>query len=296
MAGETASTRGRATVVAVVAVLLVGTAAAWGLFVYDPAPTDPQRPAFLSAPDEPLPAPTESGPYQVTATMQSNYPDSDRVLRTKVYYPDGSPVVKETTLRDGDGSVVKETTYRRGDREFVMATVDSPSAFDRQVASDEVVQADPASLTYYEVDQETGPAADIEPGQALQGLYLLRYEERGKTTYQGTQVVRYEAVDGWTTSAAIGDGEDAQSVYVRQARGEVLVDADTGAILKADVSGSVIKADKWADVMVEDSYSVTVTYEVDTSVEPPSEPPWVDSLERGNVTATGDELRGPNGR
>lgn len=286
MAGETrASARGRATVVVVV-VMLVATAMAWGLFVYHPAPADPQRPAFLSAPDEPLPPPTETEPYQVTATMQSNYPavDQTRIVRTKVYYPDEAPVVKDTRLSNGEGPVVRQTTYRRGDRRFVMATVDDPSVFDRQVDAENVVQADPASLTYYEVEQSDDAAADIEPGRALQGLYLLRYEKRGTTTYKGTEVVRYEAVNGWTTSTAFGDGDDAESIYVRQASGEVLVDPDTGAIMKADVTGSFIKADDWADVMVEDSYVVTITYEVDTSVDQPSEPPWVDSIRRANRT------------
>ncbi len=293
MAGETrASARGRTTVVVVVVVMLVATVAAWGLFVYDPVPADPQRPAFLAS-DESLPAPTEAEPYQVTATVQSNYPENDRVVRTKVYYPDEAPVVKDTRLSSGDGPVVRRTTYRHGDREFVMATVDSSSAFDRQADAGNVVRADPTALTYYEVEQETDSAADIEPGPALQSLYLLRYEERGEATYRGTEVVRYGAVDGWTSGRTFDEGEGAQSVYVRQASGEVLVDAETGTILKADVSGSFIKAENWADVMVADSYSVTVTYEVDTSVDPPSEPPWVDSL-AGNRTAAGDQVRGPD--
>lgn len=287
-----ASTRGRASVVVVVA-MLIATAVAWGLFVHDPAPNDPQRPAFLSAPDEPLPAPTNSEPYEVTATLKSNYPEVEQtnVVRTKVYYPDGEPVVKDTQLATGEGPVVQRTTYQRGDREYVRATYDDPTAFRQHVDEENVVLSDPASLTYYEVDRTSEVSADIQPRRALEGLYLLRYEKRGETTYKGHEVVRYEAVSGWTTSQSFGDG-DAESIYVRQADGEVLVDEQTGAILKADVTGSFVKADNWADVMTHDSYSVTITYTVDTDVEPPSEPPWVDSLEGVNETAT-DEFNGP---
>ena len=295
MAGSTRVPAGGKTTVVVVVVMLVTTMLAWGLYVHNPAPSDPERPAFLSAPNEPLPPPSDSEAFQATATLRSNYPhvDQTNVVRTKVYYPDEPAIVKDTQLASGYGPVLQQTTFRQGDQGYIRATYNDRAAFDERIDAETVVRVDQTSLTFYEVEQSATVSPGIEPRHALRSLYLLRFEERGHTTYDGHDAIRYEAVNGWTTSEAFDEGDTAKSIYVRQARGEVIVDAQTGAILKADVTGSFIEATNWADVMTHPSYSLTITYDVDTTVEPPSQPPWVDSLKKSNQTVTQNSLSPP---
>lgn len=268
-------------------VLLVTSGLGFGLFVYEPAPETPDRPLFLAEPGEPLPAPNLNESYRVTVKLDSNYPQvsSQRVIRQKEYIPGKTPIVKDSQVTTGNSDVVQYVTYRTGERQYVRKTYNDAAAFERRLENTDFTQVDRTTLTYYAVNQSRDPGDTIRPGQALKALYMLRYERVGETTYKHTEVVKYRAVQGWTTRERLGAGKGDESVYVRQARGFVLVNPDSGAILKAEVSGSVVKANTWADVMTAKSYSVSVVYDVDTGIDDVSKPPWVGELGHTNETA-----------
>lgn len=268
-----------------VAVLVAATAVGWGLFVYQPAPASPERPAFLVGPGEPLPPPTDDS-YRMTVELRSNYPSLDGVVvvRQREYVPGGTPVVVDSQVSSGEGDVLQYVQYRRGATQWTRQTYADREAFEKSISRDDVIRIDRTALTYYTLDTEESAAADINPGAALQGLYMLRYEHRGTATVDGRTVDRYVATTGWTTRERLEPGDGDQSLYVRQAHGEVLVDSATGAIVRANVTGSVIEAESWAGVMTAESHSITIRYEVDTDIDQPGEPPWVDSLSMGNRT------------
>ncbi|MEF8773922.1 MAG: hypothetical protein V5A23_06965 [Halobacteriales archaeon] len=263
---------------AVLLVLVVVAATlGWGLFVHHPAPGDPDRPAFLPSPGEPLAAPAENESYRLTITMESEGLAGE-VVRQRTYVPRRPPVVKDTRLSPG-GEVVQSITYRSGRTRYVRRTYDDAATFREAVTTTNgAVTADQASLTSYRLETATRPAATIEPGPALRGLSLLGYERQGTTTYDGETAIRYEPTSGWVTRPS-RSGDAGQSLYVRQASGFVIVDADTGAIRAADVSGSVVRADSWGGVMTADAFTLDVEFEVETGIEAAvSRPPWVAAL------------------
>lgn len=275
----------RVPVLLVVALAMV-TAGGWALSVHDPAPTTPDRPAFLSAPGEPLPAPAENRSYRVTARSSTQTGlDEATVVRTRQYVPGQRAVVVDSQVVTGDDDVVQSTTYRRGDRQFVRRTFSDADAFRQAIERGPVARLDETSLTAYSVERRTNPPASIRPGEALDELYALRYERVGETIYRGERVVEYEPTAGWATRARLDADADAESVYVRQAEGQVLVDPDDGAILVADVEGAVVRADDWAGVLTGDARSLAVEYRVETDVDRPTRPAWVASF--GRNTSTG---------
>jgi hypothetical protein len=256
---------------------LVVTSLGWGLFVHEPAPSKPEQPSFLSKPGEPLPGPAENQSYQVTVKLESNDPNvPDTVVRQKRYVPGTQPVVKDSQV-SSNGDVVQYVTYRSGTHQYTRRTYEDAKSLRRHVAKREVAKVERASLTSYERDPANRPAAAIRPQRALLGLYMFRYEKRGTTTYQGRTVQKFVPVTGWNTRVDRQTGA-RESLYVRETEGEVLVDPDSGAILKATVSGSVIEANTWNGVMTGDAVSITVHYTVDTDIETVSRPPWVDVL------------------
>lgn len=257
--------------------MLVVSAFGWGLFVHDPAPSSPERPTFLSAPGEPLPAPAENKSYRLTVRMESSDPETgDVVVRKKKYVPGKQAEVKDSLVASG-GEVVQYVTYRSGSLEYTRRTYDDSQTLQQHVNPDDVARVERASLTSYQFDPAISPAADIEPREALQKLYMFSYEFRGTTTYNGHEVKRYVPVSGWTTRVLPESGT-TQSLYVREASGEVLVDADDGAIRKATVEGAVVEADSWGEVMTGDATTVTLSYRVRTGVDDVSRPPWVEAL------------------
>jgi len=270
----------RVPLLLVVALALV-TAGGWALAVHDPAPPAPERPSFLSAPGEPLPAPAENRSYRVTArsTTQTGL-DEATVVRTRQYVPSQRAVVVDSRVVTGDDDVVQSTTYRLGDRQFVRQTFSDAGAFRQAVERGSVARLDEASLTAYSVEHRPDAPAGIRPGEALDELYALRYERVGETTYRGERVVEYEPTTGWTTRSRLDGDPGPESVYVRQAAGRVLVDPDDGAILVADVEGAVVRADDWAGVLTADARSVAVEYRVETGIDRPPRPAWVASFDR----------------
>lgn len=281
--------RGLRVPVLLVVVLAATTAGGWALSGHDPAPTSPERPAFLSAPGEPLPAPAENRSYRMTARARSTTAsglEEATVVRQREYVPGQRVVVVDSQVVTGDDDVVQSTTYRLGDRRFVRRTFADAAAFEAAVDRGSVARLDETSLTTYSVRRDAGESAGIEPGEALTDLYALRYERTGETTYEGQRVVVYEATDGWTTRQRIDGEPDAESLYVRQATGRVLVDPEDGAILLADVEGSVVRADSWADVLTGDARTVSVEYRVETGVERPDRPAWVEPFVEGSRNAT----------
>jgi len=268
--------RGVRVPVLLVVVVAAVTAGGWALSVHDPAPASPERPAFLSAPGEPLPAPVENRSYRVTArSTTATGLDEATVVRQREYVPGQRVVVVDSQVATGDDDVVQSTTYRLGDRRFVRRTFSDAAALEAAVDGGSVARLDETSLTTYAVQRDAEESAGIEPGEALTDLYALRYERAGETTYEGERVVVYEAREGWTTRERLGAGPETESLYVRQATGRVLVDPEDGAILLADVEGSVVRADSWADVLTGDARTVTVEYRVETGVERPDQPTWV---------------------
>lgn len=284
--------RGARAPAVLLAAMLVATALGWGLFVHNPAPERPDRPGFLSAPGESLPAPAENQSYRVTVKMETNDPGAGGlVVRQKEYVPGKHPVVKDSQVAT-NGDVVQYVTYRNGQRRYVRKTYDDARSFQAHAGDPGVTRTDRTSLTHYSRGDARRSAATIDPQRALRTLYMLRYEKRGTTRYQGRTVVRYVPVTGWTTTASLDGSDSVQSVYVRQADGQVLVDPADGAILKANVSGAVIQASNWAGVMTGDARSVSVRYEVDTGIEQVSQPPWVSTLnDSGNVEPSVDGKR-----
>lgn len=263
--------------------MVVVAGVGWGLFVHDPAPAEPNRPAFLSPPGEPLEPPTDNESYRLTARFQSTDPSvNDMVVRQREYVPGRQPVVKDSQVAS-DGEIVQSVTYRTGSRKYTRETFDDARSFRRSLDGERVAAADRTSLTAYELDAAEAPPASIEPKQALEKLYLLGYEKAGQTTVDGETVDRYVPVSGWTTTAR-EDGSGHRTLYVRRAEGEVLVDPEDGAILRSEVSASIIEADTWADVMTGNAYSISVEYEVDTGIEEVRRPPWVRTLNESRDT------------
>lgn len=275
--------RGTRVPAILMATLLVASGMGWGMVVHTPAPEEPQRPAFLSGPGEPLPPPAMNQSYALEVRYETNEPGEEAVIvRQKRYVPGPEPVVQDAQIATGQGAVVQSVSYRSGDRRYTRTTVDDREAFRESVGQPEVVESEPSSMTYYEVETSERSGASIEPRRALEGLYMLRYQRKGETVYEGRTVIRYVPTTGWTTRSRLND-DGTVTLYVRQTRGEVLVDKRTGAILRADVDGSVVQATSWAGVMTKDGRSISVEYEVEMGIDAVEEPPWVDSLENASA-------------
>ena len=270
--------------VTVVAVLVVVSASLWALFLYQPD-AEPADPPF-TVEDPPV-----DGNYRVVGQMQSTS-DSGvyNVESTRTYAP-GDPevtVLRRTMGADGESTFV---SYVRGNRSYNRQTWSNASAFDERRESytwaRDPVRVSNSTQSIYWIDNETDhDETSRSDALSVSPLELLPYERAGTTTYQGRNVVRYEPKTGW-----VGTESGHPQARVTAASGEVLVDAETGTLLYADVDATLTPARTWGEFIFGSELDVSVQYWIETGVDRPDAPPWVDGLDRAASTpenATGE--------
>lgn len=269
----------------VVAALLVGPAAWWGLFVHEPSVSAPDEQPFRMAPGD---APID-GSFRVTASAEGTV-QGERITFERVHtYAVGNPGVSLTYWRlerPGDGRTTVQ--YHEGLAAYTRSTLTNGTRFRSATRPGEtfagaVVVED--ARTVYEAEPTTRtPDATLVPSLPTLLLAELPYERAGTTTYEGRDVVRYVPSSGWMLRD-LSPRSDPRPLRVRSAGGEVLVD-DSGRLLYANVSARTVPADTWGDVLLNDSRSLSVTYRTEFAVERPERPPWVDGLRNrtGNVS------------
>jgi len=270
--------------VAALALLLVGAAAAWGLAVHEPTPatrgTGPLSTAELTPVD---------GSFRAVTSLQRPVSGEQVSLeRTQTYSPEAPLVVTtHTSVADDDG-VLTVVGYRRGTRAYSRTTYPNASQY-RTVADGgldpRVVRTVDSTRTVYRVERETRPLfGAFVGGFARSALAPLPYDRAGTTTYEGVEVVRYVPRPGWARWE-VGPGE-FETYRVRAVEGEVLLAAEDGALLYADVAATLVRGDTWGAVLGNDGARFAVEYRVEPGAERPEAPPWVEAL-RAAVNASG---------
>ncbi len=262
------------------AALLVVLAASLGaLFVYQPDAQTSDPPFAVD--DQPAPV---DGSYRIVGQARVVTERGERYYELSRTYAPGDPAVGTLRLILGgpDDQMVVER-YSRGNRSYVRQRWTDGAAFQRQrerVGDREgVVRTYDWTRTIYEASDDTGGVtASARGGIPVSRLTLLPYERAGNATYEGRDAVRYEPTTGWT-EVRPGPHSDRRTYRVRSASGEVLVDPETGALLSADVEATVVTAETWADVFTEPDLEFDVEYRVETDVERPRVPPWVQGLQ-----------------
>jgi hypothetical protein len=275
--------RVQAVVLAVMLVLAAGTTVA---VTYEPAPERPSDPPFAAAGQS---APVD-GSYRVTATVQFADPggSSTRYEFRRTYAPGDPAVAAEVVGYGSEGRWSTTTTYEQGERSYTRWSWTNETRYEQFRDSADLSgrnYALDATRSVYTTREgsEVGPTRT--PGLVAVTLGSLPYERQGTTTYRGRDAVRYVPTDGWVTfSSSSSPRRDStnRSRHVSDASGEVLVDADTGRLLYADVDAESVRGRTWAAVVTDESVRTSVTYSVATGVDRPAAPPWVDGLRRVN--------------
>ncbi|MFB6296756.1 MAG: hypothetical protein ABEH66_07975 [Halobacteriales archaeon] len=282
-------------VLAVLAVVVVVTGGAAGLFLYHPAPGTPSSAPFATD-DPPVPV---NGSYRVVGQTRATQRGEGTTYaeRTRTYVP-GEPAVALGRWTFGGGA--DRTTvsyYQRGTTEYVRQTWANVSEYrssrehlSNQTRSEgDFFHAVNITRTIYRTEtREKGVDAAPAGSIALSALATLPYERRGTTTYRGREVVRYVPRTGWVTRGTDGN---TLSARVGAASGEMLVDPATGAVLFADVEATTTQADTWGRVLMEPAITLSVEYRVTPGVENPGSPPWIREM-RDAINATADTTRG----
>jgi hypothetical protein len=272
--------RDRRVLAAAVLVMVVLGGAWWGVFVHQPAAETLSATPFETT-DATYPV---DGTYRVVARFRTTVDGNTYSIRgTRTYAPGDPPV---TLVRWTYGGPNGRTTVVRYERNgsFTRQTWTNPSEYrsfrDTHRDDEGFVQAVDATRTVYTADRD-----DVD-GDAVFGAALplstlgqVAYERRGTTTHGGREVVRYVPESGWVTRS-YGLLGDRQTTWVRTASGEVLVDPDDGTVLYADVDATVVDADRWWGALTGLGTGLTVEYEVQSGVERPERPPWVEETQR----------------
>lgn len=276
--------RDRRLQVAALALLLVGAVGAWGLAVHEPAPatrgTSPLSTAELT--------PVEGSFRAVTSLQRPVSGEQVGLERTQTYSPESPLVVTtHTSVADDDG-VLTVIGYRRGTRAYSRTTYPNESQYAAVAGGGldpRIVRRVDSTRTVYRVERETRPLyGAFVGGFARSALAPLPYERGGTTTYEGIEVVRYVPQSGWARWEV---GPDRFETYrVRAVEGEVLLSAEEGALLYADVEATLVRGDTWGDALAGEGARFAVEYRVEPGAERPEAPPWVEAL-RATVNASG---------
>ena len=289
--GITALARNWRVVAAVVLLLVVAAGGWWGLFVHEPAPETPSELPF-EATDTTFPV---DDSYRVVARLHTTVDgETYSITGTRTFVP-GDPSV--TLIRwsyggpDGRTTVVSYERNGSFTRQTWMNAADYRSFRDAYRDSEEFVRAVDATRTVYTADRDGVSAGTVFGTDVpLSMLAQVPYERRGTTGYDGQEVVRYVAEPGWVTRA-YGLLGDRRATWVRTTNGEVLVAPDDGRVLHADVEATVVDAETWWDALTGPGSGMTVRYRVESDVERPEAPPWVEEIEtQGNRTRDGRTL------
>lgn len=265
------ATRARHLVVGcAVAVLLVG---GLGLTVAIPSSVDQQT----DSPDSGLePAFTDAYEVESSVTLSEAGVDEPYQLEGGFGVADGA--VRERAHHDTveDRRIVDRYVDLERDWETARLATDDADLLaawvDAQPESDVVDRFEEDGDHVLLVASETTADAD-ERAEAFYGESTLdtvlaypAYERTAETTVAGRDAVRYEPRDGWYE---VLDGTQPFREYrVSDAEGELVVDAETGTLLAADLSFRVVGAGSYAGYVVErassgDVLSVDVEYSFD---------------------------------
>lgn len=270
----------RRVLAAALLVIVVSGGVYWGLFVHQPAGETPSDVPFETTdPTYPL-----DDAYRVVARFQTTVDgEAYSTGGTRTYAPgDPSMTLVRWTYGGPDGrtTVVRYERNESFTRQTWTNTADYRRFRDAHRSDEGYVRAVDATRTVYTTDRDAaGGTAVFGDGLPLSVLKQLPYERRGTVTHDGREAVRYVPESGWVMRT-YGLLDDRRSTWVRTASGEVLVDPDDGDILRADVEARVVDADTWLDALTGPGTGLTVTYEVQSDVERPTQPPWVDEIER----------------
>lgn len=277
--------------VAVVAALAVFAAVGWGLFLHEPVPRERTDPPF-----DAVEVPPGDGSYRAVGEVRGPVDDSPLTTSQTVTYAPGDPAVRaaRTTVERADWAATI-TSYRRGEVAHLRYAFSTEEQFRRAVEAadpDEYARVVESTRTVYRtLDPYREVTASPRMGGVQSVLETLHYERAGTTTAAGREAVRYVPTTGWVVwDAGVGDGEETR--YVRAASGQVLVDAETGALLAADVEVAVVEADTWAEALVRPTDAYAVRYNVTPGVDPPDPEPWVEVLEADRHAGNATERRG----
>lgn len=282
--GITALARDRRVLAAVCLVLAVSAGGWWGLFVHQPAPQTPNELPFEAA-DATLPV---DDSYRVVARLHTTVDgETYSITGTRTFVP-GDPSV--SLLRwsySGPGGRTTVVRYERNGsytRQTWRNAADYRSFRDASRDSEEFVRAVDATRTVYTADRDGAhTGAVFGTGVPLSMLAQVPYERRGTTEYDDREVVRYVPEPGWVTRA-YGLLGDRRATWVRTAEGEVLAAPDDGRVLHADVEATVVDAETWWDALTGPGTGLTVRYSVESDVERPATPPWVEAMNTENET------------
>jgi hypothetical protein len=260
------------------------------LFGYQPAPAASAPPFAVGEP----PA-ADGGSYRLVGEVHA-VEDSERRYRgaTSTYDPGPPFVVLDRYTVGGFEDRTTTVRYRLGHVSYVRQTWTNDSDYrtylDRFGAGPYTVRTSDSTRTIYRFEHRRALDSPAPISRfATWELARLAYERRGTETYDGREVVRYVPTRGWTTRDL--DPMDGLVTFrVRRATGHVLVDAETGAIVFADVGATVVPAESWADVLTEPDRELRVRYRVDRDVPRPDPPQWVRAVALGAVgqNATAD--------
>ncbi len=265
-------------------ILIVLAASVWGLFLYQPDPK-PSDPPFTV--DEP-PA---DGSYRAESQMHTTGgPERSYLQSTYTYVPGDPAIAMSRSIRGTTDDQAMVVNYWRGNRTYVRQTWTDATEYRDHLEllgdGEDVVRTSDSMQSIYKLRHNEGQISPSPRDNLLTSvLSMLPYERDGTVTYAGRDVVRYEPTTGWTARKPNPD-VDPQTYRVRSASGEVLVDAETGALLYADVDATIVPAETWSDVLTEPDLNLHIEYRVETGVNRPRRPPWVHGLEAtsGNVT------------
>lgn len=289
--------RDRRVLAAAVLVVVASGGAWWGLFVHQPAAETPSAAPFETT-DATYPV---DGAYRIVARFRTTVDGETYSIRgTRTYAPgDPSMTLVRWTYRGPSGRTTVVRYERNGSftRQTWTTAAEYRSFRDAHRNSEEFVRAVDATRTVYTADRD-----DVD-GDVVFGLGLplstlgqVAYERRETTTHDGREVVRYVPESGWVTRS-YGLLGDRQTTWVRTASGEVLVDPDDGDVLYADVDATVVEADTWGSALTDRGTSLTIRYEVQSGVERPERPPWVEEVKRQRAASQQESSSsGPSAR
>lgn len=282
--GIVALARDRRVLAVVLLVLAVSAGGWWGLFVHHPAPQAPNELPFEAA-DATFPV---DDSYRVVARLHTTVDgETYSITGTRTFVP-GDPSV--TFIRwtysgpDGRTTVVRYEHNGSYTRQTWRNAADYRSFRDAYRDTEEFVRAVDATRTVYTADPDgASTGAVFGTDVPLSMLAQVPYEQRGTTEYDDREVVRYVPEPGWVTRA-YGLLGDQRATWVRTTNGEVFVDPEDGRVLHADVEATVVDAETWWDALTNPGSGMTVRYRVESDVERPAAPPWVEEIDTENET------------
>lgn len=269
----------RRVLAAALLVVVLSGGVYWGLFVHQPAGETPSDVPFETT-DSTYPL---DDAYRVVAQFETTVNgETYSTSGTRTHAP-GEPSM--TLVRwtyggpDGQTTVVRYERNESFTRQTWTNTAEYRKFRDMHRSDEGFVRAVDATRTLYTTDRDVASGTAVfGNGLPLSMLKQLSYERRGTATHDGREAVRYVPESGWVMRT-YGLLDDRQVTWVRTATGEVLVDPDDGDVLRADVEATVVDADTWVDALTGPGTGLAVEYEVQSGVERPAQPPWVDEIE-----------------